>query len=268
MFKSLHHSGRLLILPNIWDVSGALLLKDLQFPAVATASAAVAITNGYEDGEKIPFAELLRILKKMVQKLDLPVSADIESGYAGSTHQLGENIKKLIGAGIVGINLEDTNKKTKRIYPIEQQCERIQKVRSVAQAAGIELFINARTDVYIRSATSISAEEKLKETIKRGLAYREAGASGFFPIAMKEKTDLLQVVSKVDLPLNVITIAGIPSLSELEGLGVARVSLGPSLLKFAMQSMKHLAEKLKSHEGLNDIFENEITSDYLRMLVT
>jgi len=128
-FYDLHHSGKLLILPNIWDPLGALLLEDLSFPAIASASAAIAFTNGYDDGENIPFDSLLALLKKIVDSVNIPVSADIESGFAQSDQQLIENIKQLLETGIVGINVEDTDKKTNSLLPVGLACERIRLIK-------------------------------------------------------------------------------------------------------------------------------------------
>src|SRR5262249_40940639 len=116
-FRDLHHSGRLLILPNIWDPLGALLLENLGFHAVATASASVAFSNGYDDGENIPFNTLLTLLKRITASVNIPVSADIESGFAADEVTLKKNMRQLIETGIVGINVEDTDKKTNSLLP-------------------------------------------------------------------------------------------------------------------------------------------------------
>ena len=118
-FLQLHHSGKMLVLPNIWDPLGALLLEELEYPAVATASASVAYSNGFNDGENIPFIQLIDLLKRIVESVDIPVTADIESGYAGNDADLQENIKKLLATGIVGINIEDTDKATNELFPLE-----------------------------------------------------------------------------------------------------------------------------------------------------
>lgn len=123
-FRNLHHFEKMLLLPNIWDPLGALLMESLGYPAIATASASIAFTNGYSDGEKIPFNELLVILKRIAQSVNLPVTADIESGYAEDDSQLEENVKLLIETGIVGINFEDTDHKTNTLQAIETQCKK------------------------------------------------------------------------------------------------------------------------------------------------
>ncbi len=263
-FYDLHHCGKLLILPNIWDSLGAMLLEDMDYPAVATASAAVAFANGYDDGENIPFNELLAILKRIAEKVNIPVTADIESGYAHNEQQLKQNIQQIIEAGVVGINIEDTDKKTNTLLPVEVQCEKIKLIKKVSEEMNVPVFINARTDVYLRSTT---ANNKLEETIKRGFAYKDAGADCFYPITMNSAEDIGTTVQQLEMPVNIIIMPGIPALMDLEKMGVARVSLGPGFLKYAIKAMKNLAEKLKSHEGMNDIIQNEITSAYVKKLV-
>jgi 2-methylisocitrate lyase-like PEP mutase family enzyme len=266
-FFKLHHSGRLLILPNIWDCLGANLLESLNYQAIATASASVAFTNGYDDGQRISFDSVLAILKKIVSSVNIPVSADIESGFAENDLQLQENIKQLLATGIIGINIEDTDKETNSILPTEIQCEKIRLVKRVSEKMGIPLFINARADVYLRGKDFDNPESKFEEALKRGRAYKAAGADCFYPIAMTRQEDIKRMVEQLQMPVNVITIAGIPELNVLNEMGVARVSLGPSFLKIALKAMKNLALKLQNFEGLSDITGNEITSAYVKDLV-
>lgn len=266
-FHALHHSGNMLVLPNIWDTLGALLLESLGYPAVATASAAVAWANGYNDGEHIPFNDFLKLLKRICECVDIPVTADIEIGFADDDIQLQENIQLLMDAGIVGINIEDTDKKSHCILSTEAQCNKIRLIRKASDEKGIPLFINARTDVYLHEKNFTNPEAQLDEAIKRGLAYKEAGADGFYPITAKEEKHLKEIIAKVGLPLNVITMPGIPDLKTLNEWGVARVSLGPSFLKISIQAMKQLAMQLKEYEGLSSITGNEVTSDYIKSLI-
>lgn len=266
-FYKLHHNGKLLVLPNIWDSLGALLLESLGYPAIATASAAIAFSNGYDDGEKIPFEDVLVNLKKLTASVDIPVTADIENGYADTDIQLYKNVKLLIETGIVGINIEDTDSKTKLFYPIEIQCNRIRTIRKVAEEMGIPVFINARTDVFLHEKIFSTPGQIFDEIVTRGLAYKKAGADCFFPIAMRQKEDIQNLITKLQMPVNILTIPGIPDLHTLNEMGVARVSLGPSFLKIAVKTMKNLAFELKNYEGLSAIIENEITTDYLKNLV-
>lgn len=266
-FHDLHHSGKLLILPNVWDCIGAMLLESLNYPAIATASASVAFANGFDDGENISFNALLSILKKIVTSVNVPVSADIESGYAENELHLKENIKRLIETGIVGINIEDTDKKTNLLLPIEMQCQRIKLIKKISEEMGVRLFVNARTDVYIRGKNFDTPQSKIEETINRGMAYKAAGADCFFPIAIYIEDDIKKVIEQLQMPVNLIVIPGIPELNVLNEMGVARVSLGPSLLKIAIKAMKDLVTKLQNFEGLSDITGNETTTAFLKNLV-
>ena len=266
-FRNLHHSGKLLILPNIWDPLGALVLQDLSFQAVATASAAIALTNGYDDGEKIPLDMLLTILRRIANAVEIPVSADIESGFADNEEQLVKNIRNMIETGIAGVNIEDTDKKTNSLLPLEQARRRIELVRKTSEQLGVPLFINARSDVYLRGQGMETPESKLEESIRRGLAYKDAGADCFYPITMNRAEDIQKTVQSVQMPINILLMDGIPTLRELTEMRVARVSLGPGFLKVAIRAMKNAATKLQNLEGMSEIIENEITSPYLKELV-
>lgn len=267
LLHSLHHNGEMLVLPNIWDPLGAALLQDLGYPAVATASASMAYTNGYEDGENIPFGELLHLLTKIAASVNIPVTADIECGFSNTDAGLEENIRLLVEAGIVGINIEDSDKETGSLFPIEVQCKKIALIRRVAAAMEIPLFINARTDVYIKGSGMVSNDEKLQETLKRGHAYINAGADSFYPIFVKNEAEVRYLVSSIPRPVNILAVPGVPDLKTLRAAGVARVSLGPSLLKIAMQAMKDAVIKLKAYENISELINNEITGDYLTRLV-
>jgi 2-methylisocitrate lyase-like PEP mutase family enzyme len=267
LFNQLHHNGKLLVLPNVWDPISAMLLENLGYPAVATASASIALSNGYADGEKIPFEEVLIILRKIVNSVTIPVSADIESGYAKNNAELEENIKKLIDTGIAGINFEDSSHPENKLITIKEQCEKISIIKKVAIEKGSSLFINARSDVYLRSA-NLSEEEKLSETIARGKAYGDAGADGFYPIILKEKGAIENIIKEVGLPVNIILIPGIPDFETLKKMGLARLSLGPGFLKTAINAMKNVAEKLLAYEGMNEVTNNPVTSDYLNDLIS
>jgi 2-methylisocitrate lyase-like PEP mutase family enzyme len=265
-FKALHHSGEMLIIPNIWDPLGARLLESLGYPAIATASASVALTNGYDDGEQIPLHDALTRITEITRIVKVPVSADFESGYAGNDVQLQRNVELLLQTGVVGLNFEDFNMRTGELYPVDVQCKRIKVIRKVGEAAGIPFFINARTDVYLR-ANLYPQDKKLDETIARGKAYLDAGGDCFFPPGMKDKDELSKLIQALKSPVNIIAVPGIPDFKTMEDIGVARLSLGPGYLKIAIKAMKDLALKLKGHDGLTDVLQNDVTSDHLKKLV-
>jgi 2-methylisocitrate lyase-like PEP mutase family enzyme len=266
-FHQLHHNNELLILPNIWNPLGAMLLEDLGYKAVATASASIAFTNGIDDGEKISFDELILILKKIVKSVKIPVTADIESGYAENNSVLKENIKRLIDTGIVGINFEDSHHDEQQLFSKEAQSEKIHLIKKTASEKGSDLFINARTDVFIKE-NHLSKEEKITNAIERGNAYKDAGADGFYPILLKEKESIKTIIKEVSLPVNILMFPGIPDFSTLKEIGLARISLGPGFLKYAINSMKNIAEKLLRFEGMEEITNNPLDSNYLKNLIS
>ena len=266
-FHELHHNNKLLVLPNIWNPLSVKLLEETGYKAVATASASIAFANGYQDGEKIPFEELIFILKRIVKSVNIPVTADVESGYAENNSVLKENIKRLLDTGIAGINFEDSRHDEQKLFSKEEQSEKINLIKKTATGSGSNLFINARTDVFIKQ-NPLSKEEKLAEAIERGKAYKAAGADGFYPIFLKEKEGIKMVVEEVALPVNILMLPGIPDFSTLKEIGLARLSLGPGFLKYAINSMKNIAEKLLHYEGMDEITSNPISTEYLKNLVS
>lgn len=266
-FHELHHNGRLLILPNIWDVIGATLLENLGYPAVATSSSAIALSNGYRDGEKLPFDDLLKILNRITSGVRIPVSADVETAYASNNTELKENIKKLISTGIAGINYEDSRHNEAGMLSIKEQCKKIEIIRTAATESGSHLFINARIDVYIKG-NHLNEDEKLIEAIKRGKAYKDFGADGLYPILLKNKNHIETLINETRLPVNVTMIPGIPDFETLKKIGVARISLASGFLKSSVYAMKNIAEKLFKDEGMEEAIQNMVSSDYLNGLIS
>lgn len=265
--RKAHFENFPLILPNVWDALGAGLIQDLGYPVVATSSSALAQSAGYTDGQNIPFDTMLHRLTSMTRTVHIPVTADIENGFASNDEELVSNINKLLDIGIAGINFEDSNKPENELVPIDIQVSRIRLIKKSALESGRDIFINARIDTYVHG-DHFSHKEKLIESIKRGLAYKEAGAECIFPILITSGDHIAALIKAVDLPLNVMTFAGIPSLENLKLLGVSRISLGGSFIKIAIQAMKNFASEIKSLKGENKIFDNEVTSSYLNHLIS
>lgn len=263
----LHHSGKILVLPNVWDPLSAILLENLGYGAVATASAAIAYSNGYKDGEKMPFSKVTNALRKIAEAVNIPVTADIESGYATDAQQFSENVKQLLDTGIVGINIEDTRHDNQSLLTAEMQAERIALFRKMATSRGIPLFINARTDVYLKPDL-FPGEKALEEAIRRGKIYKEAGADGFYPIILQDTAAMEILVKEVALPLNILLLPDIPDFETLQKIGVTRVSLGPGLLKVAVNAIKNISEKLLRYDGMEEIKQNPVTGAFLNQLVS
>ncbi len=259
-FLALHHGPKLLVLPNVWDPLGARMLVSLGYPAVATASAAVAYSLGYLDGEQMPFATMLEAVGKIAASVDVPVTADIESGYAESPEGVAENMRRVLHAGAVGINLEDTVAGEGGLYDPDAQCARIRAVRRMAHSEGVPLVINARTDVYLRRADS-SPAERLAETIARARAYLAAGADCIYPIMLGDVASLRELHAAIEAPINVYAAASAAPMGELEAAGIRRLSLGPGLLKASLTAMKQVAEEVRGYGSYKRFTDGALGSD-------
>jgi 2-methylisocitrate lyase-like PEP mutase family enzyme len=261
-FRDQHYGGKLLVLPNIWDFLGARLIEKIGFPSVATASVSTALSNGYRDGEHIPFPQLLKTVNKIAQAVDLPVTVDIERGFADSIPHLKENIHLLIENGAVGINIEDSLPAHDGLYSIEDQCKKIEAIRETGLQYGVPLVINARTDVFV-----LKMDDALNHAVERGLSFRSAGADCIYPILMNDYTDITRFLEKVDSPVNVLLQKPVSDLRSLENAGVARLSLGPNFLNHALTAMKNVAEGLMHYDS-SAFFDHELLPrEYLDLLV-
>jgi 2-methylisocitrate lyase-like PEP mutase family enzyme len=266
LFRQLHHAEMPLLLPNIWDPLGASLLQGTGLPAVATSSSAMALSNGYHDGQKLPFNDLLKILRRITDTVQVPVSADIERGYAETDAQLADHIKQLLGTGIVGINYEDSLPGSLELLPMEQQVKSLAAIRKAADEAGIKLFINARVDVYIKGG-NLGDDEKLKEAIRRGNAYKEAGADCLYPILLKDPVHMETLVQEVGLPLNITMVPGIPDLSVLKAIGVARISLASGFLRHTAFSMLALVQRLLQGTAWAETMRATLPTEQMNQLI-
>lgn len=245
---ALHHADKMLILPNITTPLGARILAERGFGAVATPSAGIAEQMGVQDGEKLDFDVLLYMLMQIARATDLPVTADIERGYADDFLQLAQNVEQLLDAGIVGINIEDSLDVGLR--DVEQQARRIKTVRSVCEARGIHMVINARVDVFIvetESGVVLSEDEKIAIAIERAAAYKAAGADVIYPIGAKLESTVERLVAGIELPLNIIALPDALPLKQLENMGVARVSLGPFLFRATMGTLIEVIDEMKNY---------------------
>ena len=219
-FRALHQSG-LLILPNAWDAGSARLVESLGAKAVATSSAAVAWSHGYADGDFLPLPQLVATVTAITRVIRVPLSVDMEGGYSDDPAVVGENVAAVIRAGGVGINLEDGTGSPDLL------CAKIECVKRAAAQQGVDLFVNARTDTYVRNL--IPAERRLEETLLRAERYRAAGADGFFVLGVVDAAEIRTLAATVKLPLNVLARAGLPAAAELAALGVRRLSAGSGL---------------------------------------
>ncbi len=215
-FTALHHTGEILILPNAWDAASAAVMADAGAKAVATSSAAVAWSHGYPDGDLLPLNLLLETISAVARVSPVPVTADIEGGYTDDLDRLAETVRAVIGAGAVGINLED-GARTPDLH-----ARKIEAARKAAESAGVALFINARTDVYLKGLAEGHAA--YVETTARAERYRNAGASGIFVPGPSDPDLIGRLADEIKLPLNIMLLPNLASAAQLQALGVRRVS--------------------------------------------
>jgi 2-methylisocitrate lyase-like PEP mutase family enzyme len=238
--RDLHKPGDPVVLPNAWDAATAKQVEEAGFPAVASTSSGVAHALGYEDGQDTPPQEMFAAVARIAAAVDVPVTADLEGGYGLPA---GELVERMLDAGVVGLNFEDTDHPAgdKSLVQPQRQAERIAELRQAANDAGVDIVINARTDAYVRQH-----EDPLSESLERGRLYLDAGADCIFPITVKDEGDIQQMAQDMGAPINVLLIPGVPEIPRLKELGVGRVSVGGGLAVAALRSHAKRLESLKA----------------------
>lgn len=239
-FRQMHDRAAILLLPNAWDAGSARLFARRRFAAIATTSAGVAWSLGYADGEQAPLAEVLAAIARITRVVELPVTADIETGYGEAPADVAATVRAVIAAGAVGINLEDGRPGHGPLRPVEEAAARIRAAREAADAAGVPIVINARVDNWMQHDAAAPAE-RLADAVQRAQAYLAAGADGIYPIGLDDRATLAALARAVDAPINVAAGPGMPDLAELARLGVARVSTATRFATLAMAAVDHAA---------------------------
>jgi 2-methylisocitrate lyase-like PEP mutase family enzyme len=238
-FARLHRRNAPLVLYNAWDAGSAKAVIDGGAKAIATSSWSVAAAHGYGDGEAIPLAFVHQIISRITATVDAPVTIDFEGGYSEDDSTLAKKISDLLDTGIIGINFEDRVVQGSGLYPIERQARRIASIRAAAQKKGVDLFINARTDLFFEE----HPETLIGEGLERAKAYAAAGASGFFIPGLSDDALIRRICDSASLPVNVMVMDGVSPASTLSELGVSRISFGPIPYIRAMEAVKDQAKK-------------------------
>jgi 2-methylisocitrate lyase-like PEP mutase family enzyme len=223
----------LLVLANAWDAGSARLIESLGAKAIATTSAGVAWSHGYGDGDLLPVRLLHSTIAAITRVIRVPLTVDIEGGYSSDASAVGEAVGGAIGAGAVGINIEDGASEPDLL------CAKIEQAKRAGVRLGVDLFVNARSDVYLRGLAL--PDRRVAETLARAERYRAAGADGIFVPGLAESGDIAAVASGARLPLNVMAWPGLPRAAELEPLGVRRLSAGSSIAQAAFGTTASLA---------------------------
>jgi 2-methylisocitrate lyase-like PEP mutase family enzyme len=237
-FAALHVPGDPVILYNVWDVGSALAVVEAGAKALATGSHPVAVANGWPDGQKIPMDFAFANAKRIVDAVDLPLTVDFESAYSTDPHEGGDNVARLKQTGAVGCNFEDQVIGGEGIHPLDLQTKRIEAIR---RAVGDDFYINARTDLLLKTETLDNAI--IDEAIERGRAFADAGASGFFVPRLADPKQIERVVKEVPLPLNLIAFPGAPDKKVWANAGVARISHGPFPHRALMTKLTEMARE-------------------------
>ena len=246
-FRDAHAKGKTLVLPNAWDAASARMVADAGAAAIATSSAAVAWCHGYADGETMPRDVVMTATKEVLRVVDLPVTVDSEAGYSDDPAKVAAHVMALIDLGVAGINIEDSTDEPGLLVA------KIEAIKAAAKAKGADIFINARADVYLKNL--VPDDAKLKEIVRRGVIYRDAGADGFFAPAVTALSDIRAVVDAVDLPVNSLANKAAPDVAALKSAGVRRVSIGALTARAAYGQAAKVIKMLLNDGKYDAIFQ-------------
>lgn len=232
-FRELHRPGTPLVLLNAWDAASARIFEEAGAAAIATTSAGLANALGYPDGDVIPPDLVAGAVRHITRTVRIPLSVDLESGYGTSPSAVAANVRAVIVAGGIGINIED------RLEDPQLLVDKIKAVREVAAAAAVPLFINARTDVYLRGRGAAAA--LFDDALRRLKAYEQAGADGLFAPGIADCETIGRLVGALGLPVNVMAFQGVPPVADLARAGVARVSVGSGPMRATLGLARRIA---------------------------
>jgi len=243
-FRAMHRSGKILVLPNAWDVASARVFEEAGYGAMATTSAGIAYSLGYPDGQKISREEILARVGRIARAVKVPVTADVESGYGPRPEDAARTAREVIEAGGVGMNLEDgSDDVSKPLAELSLQLEKIRAVREAALKTGVLLVLNARTDVYLAEVGA--AKRRYDETLRRAVAFRDAGADCVFVPGLRDPETIGRLVKDVKCPVNILVGPEWPTIADLEKLGVARVTVGSAAMRATLGLVHRIAKELQ-----------------------
>ncbi len=249
-FQQLHRNEAPLLLANIWDVNSARIFESKGYSAIGTSSQAVATSFGYEDGEKMPFDLLFLLAKRVVEIVNIPLTVDIEGGFSRSLSGILQNIDRLHDIGVVGLNLEDSLAgDTRRIQPVAAFQQTLEAVAEHKTKHNLKIFLNVRTDGFL-----LKMPTALSETLERIKSYENAGADGIFVPCITNSADIKQVVNSTELPVNVMLMPNLPSVEELQSLGVKRVSMGPFAYQYVNKKTEDVANLILTDNRFQRLF--------------
>ena len=260
IFLALHQASQPFILPNAWDVASAKIFEIEGFKAIGTTSAGISAVLGYPDGQKMSLEENLSIVRRIVDHIDLPISADIEAGYAHSIEGTARSAEAVIKTGAVGLNLEDsTGNSDNPLVDVSFMAEKLRAIREISDLIEIHLVINARTDTFL--IDNLKPRDRILQTIHRANCYIDAGADCIFipDVGDLNEETITLLTREINSPLNIIAGANTPPLNKLKEIGVARISLGPRPMRALLAQLRKIARELLRN-GTYDLMTNDTLS--------
>lgn len=250
-FATLHTQPTPLLLANVWDVASAKAAQHAGYAAMGTSSAAIADMYGYADGEGLTFTELAHLVKRIQACCTLPLTVDMEYGYASSTQEIAANVLALAELGVAGINLEDSRVQhgERTLRDAAEFALLLRACRQHLDQKQRSLFINVRTDTFL-----LGLDDAREETLARGTLYAEHGADGLFVPCITAPSDITAVVDGVPLPLNVMCMPALPDFNTLTALGVKRISMGNFIHQYCQASSQGLFSSILNNQSFEAVF--------------
>jgi 2-methylisocitrate lyase-like PEP mutase family enzyme len=262
-FRARHGGGEIVVLPNAFDVASARVIAKHQPVAIGTTSAGIAWALGFPDGQRIDRDAMLSATERIVRSVPVGVTADVEAGYGDAPEDAAATAEAVIEIGAIGLNIEDAAGDSEEpLLPIDRAAEKIAAVRGVAESAGIELVVNARTDAFL-----YGVDDALEVAVERGNRYLAAGADCVFVPGAVDRDAIGQLVDRLDGPLNVYAIPGVPEVGELSRLGVARVSVGCGPYQACMALVDEATRALLGEGSYDPFLDRHLSVPELQTLL-
>ncbi|MDW7669233.1 MAG: isocitrate lyase/phosphoenolpyruvate mutase family protein [Bacillota bacterium] len=259
-FRKMHQNEDMLVLPNCWNGGSAKIFENIGFKALGTTSAGIAYSKGFPDGENINMDDLIRVTEEIVRVVDIPLTVDIERGYSETLEGIKENVRRIIEAGAVGINIEDGHYLEKPyIDNLDEQLKKIRALDELREEMDIPFFINARSCVYWLNIGS--EKEKFETALERGNAFASEGADCvFLPGAIDENT-VKKLVEGIKSPINIIANPLFFDIDRLTEIGVKRLSIGSGAARTVFGHLISIGEELKYEKSIKKILNNDFSYD-------
>jgi 2-methylisocitrate lyase-like PEP mutase family enzyme len=260
LFRGYHYGPRILVLPNAWDGISARIVEAEGFRAAATGSAGVAAVLGYPDGERIPRSDMMFMVARMAAAVNVPLTADVEAGYGDPAG----TAREVIAAGAVGMNLEDMV--DHQLVPLPEQLDKIRAVRAAADATGVPLVLNARTDIFL--ARHGDDATRFDRAVERLNAFHDAGADCLFAPGVVDAETIESLVGAVHGPLNILAGIGTPSIPELQRLGVKRLSLGSGTQRVTLGALQRFVRWIRDEGTLTPLATDAVSYAEIQKLLS